>query len=75
MTRKARVVIDPEVCGGRPIVAGTRMRVVDVLEMLADGVSEAEILNDFPYLETADIRSCLAYAAEAIDHRIVKAAA
>ena len=75
MIKQDRVVIDPEVCGGRPIVAGTRMRVVDVLEMLADGVSEAVILKDFPYLESADIRACLSYAAGAVDHRIVKAAA
>lgn len=69
-----RIVINPEVCGGRPIVAGTRMRVVDVLEMLAAGASEAEIVADFPFLEAADIRAALAYAARAVDHRIVTAA-
>ena len=71
---KQRIVINPEVCGGRPIVAGTRMRVVDVLEMLAAGASEAEIVADFPFLEAADIRAALAYAARAVDHRIVMAA-
>lgn len=58
---KQRIVINPEVCGGRPIVAGTRMRVVDVLEMLAAGASEAEIVADFPFLEAADIRAALAH--------------
>ena len=75
MEMAQRIVIDPQVCGGRPVVAGTRMRVADVLAMLADGVSEAEILADFPYLSAPDIRACLAYAAEAVDHRIVKSAA
>ena len=50
MARK-RVVIDPAVCGGRPIVAGTRMRVSDVLDALAAGASIDELLADFPYRE------------------------
>ncbi|VVT12749.1 DUF433 domain-containing protein [Erythrobacter sp. EC-HK427] len=75
MSQNERIVVDPQVCGGRPIVAGTRVRVVDVLEMLAGGASHDEILADFPYLTEADIRACLAYAANAVDHRIVKDAA
>ncbi len=58
-----RIACDPAICGGRPTVAGTRMRVTDVLEMLAGGVSEAEIVADFPYVKLEDIRACLAYAA------------
>jgi len=58
-----RIAIDPAVCGGRPTVAGTRMRVTDILEMLAAGVSEEEIVADFPYVKIEDIRACLAYAA------------
>lgn len=69
-----RIVINPEVCGGRPIIAGTRIRVVDVLDMLAGGASEAEILADFPTLASEDIRASLAYAARAIDHSVVLAA-
>lgn len=45
-----RIAIDPAVCGGRPIVAGTRMRVRDVLEMLAGSATPAEITADFPYV-------------------------
>ena len=56
-----RIVSDPRICGGRPTVAGTRVRVSDVLEMLASGVSEAEIVADFPYLSVEDIRACLIY--------------
>jgi uncharacterized protein (DUF433 family) len=75
MDNKQHIVINPAVCGGRPIVAGTRMRVTDILAMLAGGTSESEILADFPTISAEDIRACLAYAAEAVDHRIVKAAA
>ena len=56
-----RIAIDPAVCGGRPVVAGTRLRVTDVLEMLAGGASAAEIGEDFPYVGEADVRAVLAY--------------
>ena len=69
-----RIVIDPAVCGGRPIVAGTRMRVSDVLEALAAGASLDELLADFPYLRREDVLACLAYGARAVDHKVVKAA-
>lgn len=58
-----RIAIDPAICGGRPTVAGTRMRVSDILEMLSIGISEDEIIQDFAYIELEDIRACLAYAA------------
>lgn len=68
-----RIAIDPAVCGGRPVVAGTRMRVTDVLEMLAGGASAAEIAADFPYVSEDNVRAALAYAAAA-DHPVVLAA-
>jgi uncharacterized protein (DUF433 family) len=58
-----RIAIDPAICGGRPTIAGTRMRVTDILEALASGVTEQEIVQDFPYVKLEDIRACLAYAA------------
>jgi uncharacterized protein (DUF433 family) len=58
-----RITSNPEQCGGRPCIRGMRIRVRDVLDLLAAGVSEPEILDDYPYLEAADIRACLAYAA------------
>jgi uncharacterized protein (DUF433 family) len=58
-----RIAIDPEICGGRPTIAGTRMRVEDVLETLAGGASVAELLADFPYITAADVRACFAFAA------------
>jgi uncharacterized protein (DUF433 family) len=72
---RPRISVDPNICHGRPTVSGTRMRVIDILEMLSDGATEAEIIADFDFLTTEDIRACLAYAAESIDHRVIKAAA
>jgi uncharacterized protein (DUF433 family) len=69
-----RISVDPVVCGGRPTIAGTRMRVTDILEMLASGASADEIVRDFPYIKVEDIRACLAYAAGAADHPIATAA-
>ena len=69
-----RIAIDPAICGGRPIVEGTRMRVTDILEMLGDGASADQIIADFPYVTRADIRACLNYAASLADHPVVIAA-
>ena len=66
-----RITINPNQCGGRPCVRGMRIRVKDVLEMLAARVPEAEILQDFPYLEPQDIDACLQYAAAQSDHVIL----
>ena len=66
-----RITFNPNQCGGRPCIRGMRIRVKDVLGMLADGVPEREILADFPYLEADDIRACLAYAAQEIDHPVL----
>ncbi len=69
-----RITFDPEQCGSRPCIRGMRIRVKDVLEMLAGGASEAEILEDFPYLESDDIKACLTFAAAELDHSILRAA-
>jgi uncharacterized protein (DUF433 family) len=66
-----RITFDPGQCGGRPCIRGMRIRVKDVLDLLAAGVDEAEILRDFPYLEAADIRACLEYAAAQADHPVL----
>ena len=65
----ARISSDPRVCGGRPCVRGTRMRVSDVLDMLAEGTTSSEILKDFPYIAEDDITAALYFAARAVDHR------
>ncbi len=69
-----RITFNPNQCGGRPCIRGMRMRVKDVLDMLAAGATEQEILQDFPYLESLDIRACLEYAAAQIDHAVIMAA-
>ena len=59
---------------GRPCIRGMRIRVTDILGMLAEGVSHEEILSDFPYLEPDDILAALAYAARHSDHAVLQAA-
>ena len=63
-----RITVDPEQCGGRPCIRGMRVRVIDVLELLAAGETPEQILADFPYLEREDISAALAYAARRLDH-------
>ena len=70
-----RITIEPGKCGGRPCIRGMRIRVKDVLEMLAARVPEKEIVEDFPSLEPADIDACLQYAAVQSDHVILTGAA
>lgn len=66
-----RVVVDPEVVHGRPAIRGTRVRVADVLSLLAAGATESEILEDYPYLAAEDIRASLEYAASQANHAIL----
>ncbi len=63
MKNFTRITFDPEVMGGKPCIRGLRITVYDVLEYLASGMTEAEILRDFPDLTPEDIRACLAFAA------------
>lgn len=62
-----RITTDPAQCGGRPCVRHMRIRVVDVLELLAGGLSKQQILVELPDLEAADIEACLAYAIHLLD--------
>ena len=59
-----RITSTPGQCGGRPCIRGMRIRVSDIIEMFADGVSATEIVTDFPHLAPADIRACLLFAAQ-----------
>ena len=69
-----RITINPEVCGGRPCIRCLRLRVKDVLDMLAGGSTRAEILIDYPYLEDEDITAALDYASRATDHTVIATA-
>jgi uncharacterized protein (DUF433 family) len=71
---RVRITVDPRICGGRPVIRGMRIRVGDILDMLAAGASRREILADYPYLEDEDISASLAYAAETAGHRVVSVA-
>jgi uncharacterized protein (DUF433 family) len=64
MDYRERITIEPGKRGGKPCIRGLRITVYEVLEYLASGMSEAEILNDFPDLTREDIRACLAFAAD-----------
>ena len=68
-----RITVDPEQCGGRPCVRGMRIRVVDVLDLLANGLGVEEIVAELPDLEVADIRACLHFASRQIGHPILVA--
>lgn len=57
-----RITVDPEQCGGRPCVRGLRIRVSDVLDLLANGLSAEEVVEELPDLEVEDVRACLRYA-------------
>lgn len=70
----SRISSDPDICGGRPCIKGTRMRVADIVEALAHGATQEELLGDFDYLTTEDIAAALLYSARASDHRVVHTA-
>ena len=63
MSWQDRISVDPTVRSGKPCIKGTRITVYDVLEYLAGGMSESQILADFPDLTAEDLRACLAFAA------------
>jgi uncharacterized protein (DUF433 family) len=70
-----RITMDPAQCGGKPCVRGMRIRVLDILEMLSNGMREEEIIEDFPYVEMEDIRACLKFAARNVEHPVYRLAA
>jgi len=57
-----RITVDPQQCGGRPCVRGMRIRVSDVLDLFASGLTAAEILDEMPDLEAEDLEACLRFA-------------
>jgi uncharacterized protein (DUF433 family) len=69
-----RITIEQGKCGGRPCIRGLRIRVSDILEMLAAGATELEILKDFPSLEPEDIKAALEYAAAQAGHLVIRSA-
>lgn len=74
MGNLSRITTSPDVCGGRPCIRGLRIRVKDVLDLLASGATQAEILEDYSYLEAEDIAACLEFAARQNDHPVLRSA-
>jgi uncharacterized protein (DUF433 family) len=74
MSEMHRITVDPGQCGGRPCLRSLRIRVKDVLDLLAAGASREEILDDYPLLEPEDITAALAYAARQSDHPVLRVA-
>lgn len=74
MSELHRITVDPDQCAGRPCLRGLRIRVQDILELLASGASHEEILADYPLLEAGDIAAALQYAARQADHLVLRVA-
>ena len=72
MSELHRITVNPGQCGGRPCIRGLRMRVKDVLDLLAAGATREEILADYPYLEPEDVTAALEFAARQSDHPILR---
>ena len=69
-----RITINPEQCGGRPCIRGMRIRVIDVLDLLANGLTPEEVLSELPDLEPDDIKACLQSASRKLNHPVLVAA-
>jgi uncharacterized protein (DUF433 family) len=74
MSETHRITTDPNQCGGRPCLRGLRIRVKDVLDLLAAGADRDEVLADYPLLEAGDITASLEYAARQTDHPVLRVA-
>ncbi|MEM8963846.1 MAG: DUF433 domain-containing protein [Acidobacteriota bacterium] len=74
MSQLHRITVDSNQCGGRPAIRGLRIRVTDILDLLASGASHSEILDDYSYLEPEDITAALEFAARQNDHPILRSA-
>jgi uncharacterized protein (DUF433 family) len=68
-----RITINPDQCGGRPCIRGMRIRVVDILDLYAAGLSAEQILEEMPDLERDDLKAALQYAARRMDHPVLAA--
>lgn len=68
-----RITVNPKQCGGRPCIRGMRIRVSDVLDLLAASLSFEQILEEMPDLEMEDLKAALLYAARKLDHPVLAA--
>lgn len=68
-----RITVNPKQCGGRPCIRGMRIRVTDVLDLLASGLTREQVLEELPDLEPEDVEVCLRFASRRLDHPVVVA--
>jgi uncharacterized protein (DUF433 family) len=68
-----RITVDPEQCGGRPCIRGMRIRVSDVLDLLASGLTPEQVIEELPDLEPGDVHASLRFASRRLDHPILVA--
>ena len=68
-----RITVNPEQCGGRPCIRGMRIHVIDVLDLLASGLSPHQVMEELPNLEPEDIVASLRYASRRLDHPVLAA--
>ena len=68
---RERITVNPDQCGGRPCIRGMRIRVIDVLDLFAAGLTAEQILAEMPDLETEDLKASLHYAARYLDHPVL----
>jgi len=70
---KERITTNPSQCGGRPCIRGMRIRVVDIIDLLAAGLTQVQVLQELPDLEPEDIEAALKYVGSRLDHPIIAA--
>ena len=73
VTLMDRITVNPDQCGGRPCIRGMRIRVVDVLDLLANGLSAEQVVEELPDLELADVVAALRFASRRLDHPVLAA--
>ena len=66
-----RITVDLEQCGGRPCILGMRVRVTDVLDLLAVGLTPEQVISELPYVELNDVRASIRFASQRLDHPVV----
>ena len=70
---ESRITMNLRQCGGRPCIRGMRIRVIDILDLLANGLSVHQIIEDLPDLEEDDVRAAIQYARKRVDHPVIAA--
>jgi uncharacterized protein (DUF433 family) len=69
----SRITTNIRQCGGRPCIRGMRIRVIDILDLLANGLSASQIVEELPDLEAEDVRAAIHYARKRLDHPVIAA--